>query len=325
MRRRDFFALSFGALSWPSAARAQQTPMPLVGFLRSTPSGPFANIVSAFRQGLAETGYVEGQTVEILYRWADNDLSKLPGLAAELIGRPVGVIVGNSQAAEAAGRATSSIPIVFVTSDDPVKRGLVKSLAQPGGNLTGITFFGVGALGAKRIELLHDLAPNATAIAVLIDPAFPGAEDEVAQAEAAARRLNLRIIKVEAKIESDFEPALALAIEAGAAAVLVGGSPVFTSRRKALVALVARHRLPAIYDQRSHVAAGGLISYAASFTEAYRRAGVYAGRILEGARASELPVLQPTTFELAVNLGAAKALGLIIPPSVLLRADEVIE
>lgn len=299
--------------------------MPLVGFLRSTPSGPFANIVSAFRQGLAETGYVEGQTVEILYRWADNDLSKLPGLAAELIGRPVGVIVGNSQAAEAAGRATSSIPIVFVTSDDPVKRGLVKSLAQPGGNLTGITFFGVGALGAKRIELLHDLAPNATAIAVLIDPAFPGAEDEVAQAEAAARRLNLRIIKVEAKIESDFEPALALAIEAGAAAVLVGGSPVFTSRRKALVALVARHRLPAIYDQRSHVAAGGLISYAASFTEAYRRAGVYAGRILEGARASELPVLQPTTFELAVNLGAAKALGLIIPPSVLLRADEVIE
>lgn len=325
MWRRAFLVLACAAIPWAEPAPAQQPALPVVGFLRSTPAAPFANIVSAFRRGLAEAGYVEGRNVEIAYRWANNDLSRLPVLAAELVQRPVRVIVGNSQAVEAASAATTTIPIVFVTSDDPIERGLVESYSRPEGNLTGITFFGVGALGAKRVELLRELVPSVRTVAVLNDPAFGGTAAELADAEEAARALGLQLIKVEALSEADLEPAFAKIKEVRADALLAGGSPVFTSRRERLVALADRYALPAIYDQRDIVAAGGLISYAASFTDAYRHAGVYAGRILGGAKVSELPVLQPAKFELVVNARAAKRLGLEIPRSILLRADEVIE
>jgi putative tryptophan/tyrosine transport system substrate-binding protein len=231
----------------------------------------------------------------------------------------VSVIIGNSPAVIAA------IPIVFVTGDDPVRSGLVGNLGRPGGNLTGMTFFGSGNLTSKRLEMLHELVPKAEVIAVLIDSTYSGSEADLPLVEAAARALGLRIFATRVRSEGEFEAAFAGFVQAGAGAVLVTGSPFFTSQRWALVAFSARHALPAMYDQRDYVAAGGLISHAASFTGAYRQAGVYAGRILKGARVSELPVLQPTTFELAVNLKTAKALGLPMPPSILLRADEVIE
>lgn len=298
--------------------------MPTIGFLRSTPSGPFAHLVTAFRQGLGELGLVEGRNVAIEYRWADNQLDRLPGLAAELIRRRVDVIVGNSLAAEAAKAATATIPIVFITADDPVTRGLVASLSRPGGNVTGITFFGGGQLGAKRLELLHELTPRATRIALLMDPSWPGSAADLPDVEAAARAHGLDVVVVKAVSEREFEQGFAAIAHAGAGALMVSGSPLFTSQRQKLVALAARHAIAAIYDVRDYVAAGGLISYAASFTGAYRQAGVYAGRILKGTKPSDLPVLQPTTFELAINLATARALRLDVPQSIILRADEVL-
>jgi putative tryptophan/tyrosine transport system substrate-binding protein len=299
--------------------------VPVIGFLRSTPSAPFANLLPAFREGLNEEGFVEGRNVAIEQRYADNRPDRLPELADDLVRRKVSVIIGNSPAVIAARAATATIPIVFVTGDDPVRSGLVGNLGRPGGNLTGMTFFGSGNLTSKRLEMLHELVPNAEVIAVLIDSTYSGSEADLPLVEAAARALGLRIFATRVRSEGEFEAAFAGFVQAGAGAVLVTGSPFFTSQRWALVALSARHALPAMYDQRDYVAAGGLISHAASFTGAYRQAGVYAGRILKGARVSELPVLQPTTFELAVNLKTAKALGLPMPPSILLRADEVIE
>jgi ABC-type uncharacterized transport system substrate-binding protein len=248
----------------------------------------------------------------------------LPRLAAELARFPVAVIVGNSLAAEAARAATTTIPIVFVTSDDPVTRGLVTSLGQPGGNLTGITFFGGGQLGAKRVELLHELAPKASVIAFLMDPNYPGSKAELPDVQAAAA-IGRRLVVVRAEAGRDLEEAFSAIVRAAAGAMVVGGSPLFSSQSRQPVALATRHAIPVIYDVREHVASGGLISYGASFTGAYREAGVYAGRILKGAKPSELPVLQPSTFELVINLKTAKALGLTIPPSLLLRADQVIE
>jgi putative ABC transport system substrate-binding protein len=318
-------ALAGAAVVWPLAASAQQPAVPVVGFLRSTPAAPFGHLVAAFRQGLKETGFVDGENVAIEQRWADNHREQLPGLAADLVRRRVSVIVGNGVAVEAARAATASIPIVFVTSDDPVESGFVASLSRPAGNLTGLTFFGGGQLGAKRMELLHELAPRANVVAVLMDPNSRTSALDLREAEAAARVLNLRIVPVKAAHERDFAPAFAEIARVRAGALLVSGSPVFTSRREALVGLAARHALPAIYDVRDHVAAGGLISYSASFTDAYRQAGVYAGRILNGAKPSDLPVQQPTKFELVVNLKTAKALGITIPQSILFRADEVIE
>jgi putative tryptophan/tyrosine transport system substrate-binding protein len=299
--------------------------MPVIGFLRSTPSDPFTKLVEALRRGLKEVGFVEGQSVVIEQRYADNHLDRLPGLAGDLVSRKVAVIVANSLAAEAARAATETIPIVFVTADDPVTRGLVSSLNRPAGNLTGLTFFGGGKLGAKRLELLHELVPKATVIGLLMDPNWPGAVAELPELEAAGRAIGRQIVVVRASNEREFEDAFAKITQSGAGALMVAGSPFFTSQRRTLVALAARHAIPAIYDVRENVEAGGLISYSASFTDAYRQAGVYAGRILKGAKPSELPVLQPTTFELALNLKTAKALGLTIPSSIMVQADEVIE
>jgi putative ABC transport system substrate-binding protein len=325
MDRRTFIGrIAGGLVAMPLFARAQQPAMPTIGFLRSTPSEPFAHLVAAFHQGLKEAGFVEGRNVAIEYRYADNHLDRLPGLAADLVRRQVDVIVGNGSAAEAAKAVTTNIPIVFVSGEDPVERGLVASLNRPGGNLTGVTFF-ANQLGAKRLGLLHELVPKATVIAFLRAPNHARSVAELPEVEAAARVVGQKIVVVNAASEREFDPAFAAIVRAGAGAILVSGSGFFTSQRRQLVALAARHAIPAIYDLRDHVDAGGLISYAASLTGAHRQAGVYAGRILKGAKPSELPVLQPTTFELVINLKTAKALGLTIPQSLLLRADEVIQ
>ena len=325
MRRREFIAL-FGSATaaWPLAARAQQPAMPVIGFLRSTPEKPFAHIVAAFRQGLKETGFVEGQNVAIEQRWADNQLDQLPQLAADLIGRQPAVIVGNAPAVDAARSATATIPIVFVIGGDPVALGLVSSLNRPGGNLTGLTFFG-NRLGAKRVEMLRELVPGVAVIATLTDANFPEAVVELRAVEEASRTIGQKIMPVNASNEREIDAAFASIAQAGAGALVVIGSPLFTSKSQMLVALSARYAVPAIYDLRDYVAVGGLISYSASFTDAYRQAGVYAGRILKGAKPSELPVLQPTTFELAINRKTARTLGLNVPQSLIARADEVIE
>jgi putative ABC transport system substrate-binding protein len=325
MRRREFLPMLGAAAAWPMAARAERSDMPVIGFLRSTPAAPFTHVVATFREGLKEQGFVEGTNVAIEYRFADNRLERLPGLAAELVRRKVAVIVGNSQAAEAAKAATTTIPIVFVTGDDPITRGLVTSLSRPGGNATGLTFFGGGKLAAKRLELLQEIAPDAAIVAVLMDPSWPGSKAELPDLEATARASGRKLVVLNASSDRDFEPAFAAMVKAGARALMVSGSPFFTSQRRTLVARVAQHRLPAIYDLRDHVEAGGLMSYSGSLADAYRQAGVYAGRILKGAKPADLPVLQPAKFELAVNLRTAKALGVTVPQSILVRADVVIE
>ena len=325
MKRREFITLLGGAAAaWPLVARAQQGALPVIGFLRSTPAEPFANIVAAFRQGLNETGFIEGQNVAVDHRWADNQLHRLPGLAADLVRRQVAVIVGNGPAVEAARSATTTIPIVFVIGDDPVTQGLVTSLNRPGGNLTGLTFFG-NRLSAKRLEMLLELVPGARVVAVLIDPNFSSSATELREVEEAGRTVERKIVAVKAGNEREFDGAFTRIVQAGAGALVVCGSPSFSSEIRTLVALAARHAIPTIYDIRDYAVAGGLISYSASFTGAYRQAGVYAGRILKGAKPSELPVLQPTKFELVINLPTAKALGLTVPDKLLVAADEVIE
>jgi putative ABC transport system substrate-binding protein len=324
MKRRTFITLLGGAAAaWPLAARAQQ-PMPVVGFLRSTPSAPFMHVVAAFQQGLRDEGFVEGQNVSIEYRSADNQLDRLPGLAADLVRRQVAVIVANTLAAEAAKAATQTIPIIFVTGEDPVTTGLVASLNRPSGNLTGVVFFASGHLGTKRLELLHELVPKGAIIAVLMDPSFA---KELPAVEGAGRALGrqLLVIVMKGPSERELDAAFSAMAQAGVGALLVGGGPFFTSQRSTLVALAARHAIPAIYDTRDHVEAGGLMSYGTSLTGAYRQAGLYAGRILKGAKTSELPVIQPTTFELVINLKTAKALGLTVPQPLSGLADEVIE
>jgi putative tryptophan/tyrosine transport system substrate-binding protein len=323
MRRRDFITL-FGSAAaiWPLGARAQQ--LPVVGFFRSTPAKPFAHIVSAFRQGLNETGFVEGQNVAIEQRWADNRLDQLPALAADLIRHQPAVIVGNAPAVEAVRSAASNIPIVFVIGGDPVAQGLVTSLSRPGGNLTGVTFFG-NRLSAKRVEMLHELVPGTSVIAILVDPTFPEAVAELREVEEAAHTIGQKIVPVNASNEREIDAAFASIAQAGAGAVVVMGGPFFTSKIQMLVAHSARYAIPAIYDLRDYVEVGGLISYGASFTDAYRQAGLYAGRILKGAKPSELPVLQPATFELAINRKTARTLGVNVPQSLLARADELIE
>jgi putative tryptophan/tyrosine transport system substrate-binding protein len=322
VKRREFIALLGGAAAWPLAARAQQAAMPVIGFLRSTPAAPSMHFVAAFQQGLKEEGFVEGQNVSVEYRWADNQLDRLPGLAAELVQRQVAVIVGNTPAAETAKAATQTIPIIFVTGEDPVTIGLVASLNRPSGNVTGIVFFASGHLGAKRMELLCELVPKAAIIAILMDPKFA---TELPAVEGAGRALGRQILVANAASERELDVAFAQMARAGAGALLVGGGPFFTSQSQRLVALAARHAIPAIYDAREHVEAGGLISYATSITGAYRQAGLYAGRILKGAKTSELPVMQPTTFELVINRKTAKTLGLTIPETLLVAANEVIE
>jgi ABC-type uncharacterized transport system substrate-binding protein len=323
VRRRQFITLLGGAAAaWPLAAHGQQPAMPVIGFLRSTPSAPFMHFVAAFQQGLKEEGFVEGQNVAIEYRWADNQLDRLPGLAAELIQRQVAVIVGNTQAAEVTKTATNTIPIIFVTGEDPVTTGLVASLNRPSGNVTGVVFFASGHLGTKRMELLCEMVPKAAMIAVLVDPRFA---TELPGVEGAGRALGRQLLVVNAASEHELDDAFSQIVQAGAGALLVGGGPFFTSQRQRLVALAARHAIPAIYDARDHVEAGGLMSYGTSLTGAYRQAGIYAGHILKGAKPADLPVVQPTKFELVINLKTATALGLTVPMIMQMTADEVIE
>src|SRR5262249_42379564 len=311
--------------AWPLAARAQQPATRVVGLLRSTPAAPFVHLVEALRQGLSDEGFIEGRNVAIEQRYADNHLDRLPGLAAELVRQQVSVIVGNVVAADAARAATATIPIVFVTGEDPVKGGLVTSLNRPEANLTGVTFFGGSQLNAKQLELLRDLVPKAAVIAVLGDANYPAFDAELPAIETAGRALERQIVTVKVSSEREFESAFAKIAQAGAGALLVSGSPFFTSQRRTLITLAARHGIPAVYDQRDFVVDGGLISYSASFTGAYRQAGSYVGKILKGAKPAELPVLQPTTFELVLNLKTANALNLDLPPSLLVAPDEMIE
>jgi len=327
MRRRDFITLVGGAAAaWPLAARAQQPAMPVIGFLSSRSAGQSAGVVAAFRDGLAEAGFIEGKNVAIDFRFAEGHLERLPTLAIGLVRRGVAVIFtgGGDVPAMVAKGATSTIPIVFVTGFDPVKSGLVTSLNRPDGNLTGATVI-AGQLAAKRLGLLHELVPSVRLVAVLLNPNDPNAEADVAEAQVAARALGQQIEVLPAGSEQELEVAFTSFSQLKADALLLEPDPLFTDLRNKIVALVERQRIPAIYYAREYTAAGGLLSYGASFTDLYRQGGVYVGRILKGAKAADLPVVQPTKFELVVNLKTAKALGLTIPPGVLAIADEVIE
>ena len=327
MRRRAFITLLGGAAVWPLAAHAQQAAVPVVGFLHPSSPEPFADRPRAFRQGLKEAGFVEGENVAIEYRWADNQNDQLPALAAELVRRRVAVIaaVGGNNSAFAAKAATTTIPIVFDVGEDPVRLGLVASLARPGGNLTGINFF-TAELAAKRLELLRELVPGAIRIAVLVDPAGPTTtESTLRDIEAAARTMRLQIQILNASTSREIEAAFASFAGERPDALFVGISPFFIVRRVQLAQLAARHAIPAIYQDRLHAEVGGLISYGASLTDAYRQVGVYTGRILKGAKPSDLPVVQSSKFELVINAPTARMLSLAVPPSLLARADEVIE
>src|SRR5262249_12709045 len=322
--RRELLAALGGAAAWPLAVRAQQPAMPVIGFLHSAIPGSYAPMMAAFRKSLNDAGYFEGQNVTIEYRWAEYQYDRLPELAADLVRRQVAVMfAGSFPAVLAAKAATTTIPIVFTTGGDPVKDGLVASLSRPGGNVTGITLF-FGELVAKRLELLRELVPGARVIAVL-NPNNPNAEARSKALRAAARAIGLQIHLVNATNENEIESSFATFVQGGAKALLIGDDPFFENQRARLITLAARHALPAIYDSRQYVTAGGLASYGTSFAETYRQAGSYVGKILSGAKPAELPVQQPIKFELVINLKTAKALNLEIPPTLLARADEVIE
>ncbi len=326
MRRRDFITLLGGAVaSWPLSARAQQTAMPVVGFLSYASPDTFAHIAEAVRRGLKEAGYVEGQNVAIEYRWAEGDYERLSALAADLVRRQVTVITaGGLVSAQAAKRATATIPIAFTSGADPVASGLVGSLSRPGANLTGASLM-APEMAVKRLELTRELLPHARAVAMIVNPNYPGADSEMAEVEVAGRIIGLQTEKVTASSEHDLDAAFATIGQQRVDAVMVGADGFLITRRDQIAALAARYAVPGIYPFPDYPAAGGLMSYGASLTDAYRQAGVYTGRILKGAKPADLPVMQPTKFEFVINLKTAKALGLTFPPSFHLRADEVIE
>jgi putative tryptophan/tyrosine transport system substrate-binding protein len=324
MRRRNFMTVLAGATAvWPLAVRAQQRTMPVIGFVSSSSPRQLALQLPAFHQGLSETGYVEGQNVAIEYRWAEGHYDRVPALAADLVARKVDLIVasGGLSSALAAKKATPTIPIVFTGVSDPVGTGLVDSLAQPSGNLTGFSVMAT-ALMPKRLELLSELVPRAGVIALL---ANPGSESMIREVQDAARAKGVQLQILKASSESEIDAAFASLGQLQAGALIVAADPFFEIRREQLMALAAHHAVPAIYAWREYAAFGGLISYGASLTANYRQSGIYAGRILKGEKLADLPVQQPTKFELVINLKTAKALGLDVPQSMLMRADEVIE
>jgi putative ABC transport system substrate-binding protein len=326
MRRREIITLIGGAaVAWPLGAHAQR-PMPVVGFLNAASPGPLRQQVAAFREGLKESDYVEAQNVAVEYRWAEGQYDRLPALVADLVRRQVSVIVsgGGAPAVLAAKAATTTIPIVFVAGGDPIRAGYVTSLNRPGGNITGVYQFTSG-LEAKRLGLLHEMVPKATTIAVLVNPNFTDAENQLRDVQEAAARLGVQLVVLRANVESDFYAAFLVLVQQRTGALLVCASPFFNTRREQLVVLAARYGLPAIFEWRDFAAAGGLMSYGTSLADAYRQVGVYAGQILKGAKPGELPIVQSTRFELVINLSTVKALGIEVPPTLLARADEVIE
>jgi putative tryptophan/tyrosine transport system substrate-binding protein len=326
MRRREFITLLGGAAGWPLLARAQQPAMPVIGFLNSESPDLFAYLVRAFRQGLSETGYVEGSNVAIEYRWADGQYDRLPALVADLIRRQVTVIAANSPApVMAAKAATLTIPIVFATGYDPVAAGLVASLARPGGNLTGVTTL-TAEVGPKRVELLHEVMPAATSIALLVNPAAGSLGETITtDLQSAARKRGLQFHVLHANTVRDFDTVFATLAQLRVGGLVIGSDPFFNSQSEQLAALAIRHAMPAIYQYREFAAAGGLMSYGGSLTDMYRQVGVHTGRILKGEQPADLPVQQTTKVELIINLRTAKALGLTMPLTLLGRADEVIE
>ena len=325
IRRREFITLLGGAAAWPVAARAQQAAMPVIGFLNT--ASPETNVIRlrAFHQGLKETGYVEGDNVAILYRWAENQVAQLPELAADLVRRRVAVLATYGDApAFAANAATTTIPVVFGVSEDPVRNGLVASLARPGGNVTGVNSLAT-ELAAKRLELLRGLVPGALKVAVLADPAVPPTEATLRDVDAAARAMGLQIQNLKASTSGEINAAFATLAHERPEALFVASGALFTSRRVQLVHLASRHGIPATYSARDYVEVGGLMSYGANVADAYRQIGAYAGRILKGAKPADLPVVQSSKFEFVINAETARLLGLTVPTTLLSTADEVIE
>jgi putative ABC transport system substrate-binding protein len=324
LKRREFVNLLGGAAAWPLAADAQQTALPVIGFVRSASLADVAHLVTAFRLGLKEAGFIEGQNVTIEYRSAEGDRDRLKTIVFDLAHRPVSAIVANVIAAEAAKAATTTVPIVFATGSDPIEDGLVPNLNRPGGNVTGVSFF-TATVGAKRLELLHQLIPAGTTVALLVGPESSDVAAERRDVEEAARAIGQQLIALRATNERDIETGFATLVQRGAGALFAGTGAFMTSHRERLAALSARHGIPAIYGLREFVTAGGLMSYGASISDAYHQVGIYTGRILRGEKPGDLPVMRSTKFEFVINLKTAKTLGLAVPDRLLALADEVIE
>ena len=326
MKRREFITMLGGAAAWPLAARAQQLAMPLIGWMSGRSPEDSAHLLAAFREGLRETGFVEGESVAIEYRWAHGQYGQLPTLAADLINRGVAVLVGigGDPSALAAKQATATIPVVFGMGGDPVAAGLVASFNRPGGNATGFTLL-TNLMEPKRVGLLHELVPGVSLIGALVNPNFPPAARQLREIEDATRAIHQRLVVGKASSDQELDAALASLLRQGVGALLVAADPYFDTRRDRIIAFAAENKVPAIYQFREFAVAGGLLTYGPRITDLYRQAGIYAGRILRGAKPGDLPVLQPTKFELILNMKTANALGLVVPNSMQLLADEVIE